>query len=168
MQRRIPVKKALLIRPAHTVGNVLGVVEWNQRELWKRCYEKVNLSKVVFFAENIIGEQFGVKGKKIYLFEPETGEFELVAKNIEGWADLILKEAEDRTLWPLARAWQDDNDELPDGKRLMPTIPFVTGGEYDPSNLFAAPDYERMRFGGQLATQIAGVPNGAKIKFTIS
>ncbi len=154
------ISKSLLIRPARTIGDVRGVMEWNQPELWKFCFEKIDLSNVVFFAENVIGEQFCVKKKKIYLFDPETGEFTLKAKNIEEWARLIFHQTKDNTLWPIAQRWEKENGEIPDGKRLVPYVPFIGGGEYEISNLFPAPDYERMRIGGQIATQIADLPAG--------
>ena len=69
--------------------------------LWKADYE-IDLSKAVFFAEDVFGVQFCILNDVINSFDPETGEFKVVAKSLEEWAGWILEDSKTRTGWPLA------------------------------------------------------------------
>ena len=56
----------------------------------------------LFFAEDIFGTQFCIKSNKIYTFDPETGSIEYIADHIEGWAEIIMKDYNVLTGYPLA------------------------------------------------------------------
>ena len=79
----------------------------------------------------------------------------------------ILDDYEAKTGYPLARDWQKRNGRLAQGLRLVPTIPFVAGGEYAIENLHPMNAVAGMRFRGSIAFQIKDLPEGAKIKLKI-
>ncbi len=68
-------ESALQVRPLQSEVPPLGLVEWNAPELWKGEYID-DLDSVLFFAEDIFGCQFCIRGDQICSFDPETAFFE--------------------------------------------------------------------------------------------
>lgn len=101
-------------------------------------------------------------------FFPETGTLEPMAPDLGGWAGAILNDYQLLTGHPLAREWQSLHGPIPLGKRLLPKLPFVLGGEYSVSNLYLQDAVEGMRVRGHLAVAIKDVPDGGKIKIEIA
>jgi hypothetical protein len=122
---------------------------------------------LLFFAEDIFGGQFGVKGDVIYSLDTETGELSQLAGSVEEWARKILDDHEFITGYPIAHQWQAQNGTLAAGDRLVPKQPFVLGGEYSVTNIVALEAVKGMRFRGDLAVQIRDLPDGASITFKI-
>jgi hypothetical protein len=98
-------ESALLVRPLASSKSPLRVTEWNRPTLWRNAYE-ADFGEALFFAEDILGMQFCITKNGVSSFDPETGTFEPIAKNIEEWASWILEDYRVRTGWPLAREWQ--------------------------------------------------------------
>lgn len=157
-------ESALHIFPACNEQGIMDLEKWNAPDLWKGHYEDM-ASDIVFYAEDIFGNQFGMQGREILRFEAETGLTEQVATSLEGWASLILEDYNYLTGYPLAHKWQERHGPLNAGKRLVAVRPFVLGGDFDISNLFALEAVKAMRYHGDLAVQIRDVPNGTKITF---
>lgn len=120
-----------------------------------------------FFAEDVFGGQFCIKDSKVYTFDPETGSLEYLADDIESWVQILLSDYEVLTGYPLAHQWQKQNGQLPAGKRLLPKLPFVLGGEFVLDNLYLADAVEGMRFRADIASQIKDLPDGAQIRFNL-
>jgi len=78
-----------------------------------------------------------------------------------------LRDYELHTGQRLAHAWQSQNRPLKPGERLVPKMPFVTGGEYAIQNLAAIEASRGMRFRGDLAVQIRDLPDGAQIRYSV-
>lgn len=143
-----------------------GISEWNRPALWKDDYR--GLANDIFcFAEDLFGGQFCVSDRGVCTFSPETGDIEVIGSTIEEWAAAILKDYNVLTGYPLAHAWQADNRPLKDRERLIPRIPFVTGGTFRVANMVALDSVRVMKNLGNLARQIHGLPDGAKIQFEI-
>jgi len=159
-------ESALLVRPVDCASMPLGIMQWNDPKLWKVEYE-IDLVDVLFFAEDLFGEQFCIRNNSIQSFDPETGEFSPVADSLEQWADWILQNHKSRTGWPLGHFWQLRNGELANGMRLLPKKPFVLGGEFTVENLYALSDVEGMRFRASIANQIRDCPDGTNVTFSI-
>jgi len=159
-------ESALLIRPLEYERSPVGIVRWNNPKLWKEEY-RLDLTKSIFFAEDLFGVQFCTKANCVHSFDPETGAFTQVAETLEHWARWILEDHRARTAWPLARQWQEINGPLSPGTRLLPKVPFVCGGKFSVENLYALRDVEGMRFRASLANQLIDVPDGTKIVFRI-
>ncbi len=139
---------------------------WNSQGLWRNEYPDL-INDCLFFAEDIFGGQFCIKNNLIYTFDPETGELEEIANSLEKWADRVLSDYNVLTGYPLAHQWQKKYGVLAHTNRLMPKIPFICGGEYEVDNLLSIDAISGMKSRGNLAKQIAYLPDGANIEFNI-
>lgn len=160
-------ESALLLRPLDNDQARLGVLQWNQPELWKREFT-AELDDALFFAEDIFGPQFAIHDEGICSFDPETGLFEAMATSLERWASEILSDYEFQTGYPFAHEWQMQHGPLPPGIRLLPKKLFVVGGDFTLDNLYAIEDVEGMRFRASIANQIRDLPDGTKIVFNVN
>lgn len=140
--------------------------QWNSPDLWRNHYAGL-IDDCLFFAEDIFGEQFCIKGDSIYAFDPETGDMEVIANSFESWAEEILSDYNVWTGYPLACEWQKSYGALTHQQRLMPKTPFVCGGQFELDNLLPINVVTGMRSRGNLARQIVDMPEGAQIQFNI-
>ena len=159
-------ESALHIFPSGEAKNTISLESWNSQDLWRKDYDSL-AEKGLFFAEDIFGVQFCILDNKIVTFDPETGDTELIANNLEDWAKCILDDYEFLTGFSFAHSWQQRYGAIPPGKRLIPKIPFVLGGEFEIENLYALESIKGMQFRADLARQIKNNPDGTKIKFKI-
>ena len=143
--------------------NIPGLQTWNKDTLWRNWYQGIT-DGLVFFAEDIFGGQFALKGGDVISFDPESGEMEIIANSIEGWAAEILLNYHRLTGYPLAHSWQLLNGPLARGKRLLPKIPFILGGGYEVNNLFAVDAVTAMRYRGELWAQLRDLPDGTQVR----
>jgi hypothetical protein len=90
-----------------------------------------------------------------------------LARDIEGWARAILNDYQMLTGYSLAHEWQMRHGKLPVGKRLLPKMPFVSGGDFSIDNLYLSDAVEGMQFRAALAKQIRDMPDGTQISFKI-
>jgi hypothetical protein len=140
--------------------------EWNAPDGWRTAFGGM-ADGFLFFAEGVLGGQFAIRADEVFSFDPETGQHELLASSIEGWADRLLVDYALLSGFPLARRWQRAHGPLAPGMRLVPRIPFVLGGEFDVSNVYALDAAEGMRVRGELAVQIRDLADGAKVQYRI-
>lgn len=160
------LESALHVFPARSSQHELGISDWNENALWRSRYNGL-ADGCLFFAEDVFGGQFCIKGNRIYTFDPELGSLEYLADTIEQWAQTLLRDYEFLTGYPLAHQWQKQNGQLPVGKRLVPKTPFVLGGEFTLDNLHLIDAVEGMRLRADLAVQIKDLPDGAQIRFSV-
>jgi len=159
-------ESALHVLPACQEMGVMDLEKWNERDLWIKHYDDMALG-TLFFAEGICGDQFGIRGREIVRFEAETGLTEPIASSLGQWASLILKDYNYQTGYPLAHKWRQIHGPIRRGERLVAIRPFVLGGDFEVSNLFALDAVKAMRYHGDFALRIRDVPNGAKIIFEV-
>jgi hypothetical protein len=159
-------ESALHVFPSSSVNGTIGLDRWNAEGLWRASYGDM-ASGCLFFAEDVFGGQFCIKGNQVYSFDPETGGLEAIANSLEAWAKAVIVDYEVMTGYPLAHAWQEKNGPLPQGKRLVPKVPFVVGGKYELGNLYLMEAARSMQLRGELANQIKDLPDGAQIQFQI-
>jgi hypothetical protein len=157
---------ALLVRSFDYEASPLGILQWNNEALWMSEY-KTNLGGVVFFAEDIFGMQFCIRNDAVNSFDPETGEFKIIALNLEDWSRWIWEDTKTRTGWPMAHFWQLKQGLLKPGMRLLPKVPFVLGGQFSIENLYEFNDVEGMRFRASIANQLRDCPDGSKVVLNI-
>src|SRR5262249_34565273 len=69
-------------------------------DYWHRC------EGFFFFAADVFGGLFAIKGDAIVRFDPEPGVDEPMADTLEVWAAAILADHRVEIGWPLARDWQ--------------------------------------------------------------
>lgn len=136
---------------------------WNEKALWRGWYQE-KVDGFLFFAEDVFGGQFAIRGEEIVSFDPESGETETLGANLEEWAAQVLLNYRRLTGYPLAQAWQVVNGPIPKGRRLLPKIPFILGGQYHEANLFAVDAVKGMRYRGELWQQLRDLPDGAQVR----
>lgn len=158
---------ALHLFPSHSCGDVMGLDVWNSGGLWRNEYLGM-ADGCLFFAEDIFGGQFCIKGKDICTFDPETGAMDVLANNMEGWAEAVVSDYNVLTGYPLAHAWQRQKGVLPANMRLIPKIPFIAGGEFTVENLHAIEAVKGMHLRANIAKHIKNAPNGASVKLTLT
>lgn len=145
----------------------IDLESWNAGSLWRGGYGR-ELDDTIFFAEDLFGEQFGLDaGGRIVRFKPETGEIQPHSDNVDEWARRILDGPEFETGFHFARQWTERNGPIASGRRLLPAMPFMLGGEFSLENLFDGDAAEGMRFRADLALQARGVPDGASVRLVI-
>lgn len=158
-------ESALHVFPDRRSASELGLVSWNEPSLWRVTYGDLS-SGYLFFAEDVFGGQFSVARGGVYAWDPETGEAEFMARDVETWADVILG---DYPLWtghPVARAWQRLHGSLRAGERLVPIVSFILGGEYEPENVRSINAVKAMRIRAGYAARLRDIPDGAQVRIS--
>jgi hypothetical protein len=143
-----------------------SLVEWNSDSLWRGDFGDLTAG-LMFFAENVLQDQFCLSGSGVLRFNAETGGTDFIADSLENWAGVILRDYDRQTGWTLANKWQSENGPLPRGKRLMPKSPFFLGGAYTMENLWAGDAAEGMRFKADVAMQTRNMPDGTQVRLVI-
>ena|SRR6185295_6037268 len=159
-------QKALHVFPSSCPTASMDLERWNASVLWLGEYGEVT-SRCLFFAEDLFGVQFAIQDGVVYRFDPEVGVLDPFAKNVESWAGRLVQDPEFETGYPLLLEWEKVNGRLPEGKRLLPKMPFVLGGEYSVENLYAADAVEGMKVRADIWRQIKNLPDGAQIRLKI-
>lgn len=160
-------ESALHVYPLGARSGGLNLLDWNDPHNWRSEYGDLIEVPVLFFAQDVFGNQFGISNKGIILFYSEFAETELVGENLDEWGDALISDWRGFTGYELAHEWQIQNRPLAEGERLIPKVPFVVGGKYELSNLYAGRAVEAMRFRGSLARQLSRVPDGTPISLKI-
>jgi len=160
-------ESSLHVFPLGKKDGVFDLQSWNSEALWRTSYGDL-ARNAFFFAEDVFGGQFCFKQDKIHLFEPETGETQFFANELGEWAGKIVDNYCLYTGFPLAHEWQKQHGALRPGKRLLPKTPFVLQGAYTVENLYAADCVEGMRFRGDIALQLRGLPDGSKVRLKVT
>jgi hypothetical protein len=158
-------ESALHVFPSRT-SDRMSIELWNDPDLWRQEYADL-AEGLVFFAEDVFGGQFVLSDAGVGAFDPETGDITPIGSDLVTWATALLGDHEVLTGYPLGHEWQRRNGPLPEGQRLLPKIPFVTGGAFEIDNLYAADAVEGMKARGNLAMQMRDLPDGAKITYRI-
>lgn len=160
-------ESALHLYPFETVGDNIGLLDWNEHALWISAYEGL-ASDGVYFAEDLFGSQFCIKHDGIYLFDPEVATSEKIAGSINEWCDAILKDYDFLTGYSLAHAWQKNNGKISIGYRLIPKIPFVLGGKFDIDNLYMEKSHIALKARANIALKIKNLPDGSSVDIKLS
>lgn len=157
-------ESALHVFPAGPVpADRMSAQRWNDNNCWRDGYGEL-AQGLFFFAEDVFGGQFALRGSEVVSFEPETASIDVLAPSLEAWADRLLEDYPLLTGFPLAHQWQQRHGQLPAGIRLLPKRPFVLGGEFTIENLYAMDAVSGMRLRGEVATQIRHLPDGTKLR----
>lgn len=158
--------RALRVFPAVLPADLLSLNRWNAPWLWRHTYGAL-AKDLLFFADDIFGGQFCIKQSKVFSFDPETGELEWLADDLDGWAARVLAETDYVTGRPIALEWQENFGVLDAAQRLIPTLLFMFGGEYSIANLTAKDAVTGMLIRGPIAKKTQHLPDGAKLRFVI-
>ncbi|MCX4247029.1 hypothetical protein [Paraliomyxa miuraensis] len=112
---------ALTVRPSVTVASVRGVEDWNQLTLWRTPYR--GSTEILFFADTVLGLQFGLHKDSVVAFDPASGQTEHVAFGLERWAAYVLEDSMSVLGSEVLAEWVAEHGSLPTGKRLQPRLP---------------------------------------------
>lgn len=159
-------ESALHVFPACRSGRHMTVRQWNSPDLWLAEYADL-AEGAFFFAEDAFGNQFCIHDGRVCSFDAETGELSELADDVELWAGRVLEERNILTGYPLLHEWQKRNGAMPVGRRLMPKIPFVLGGDYSLTNLYSLGAISAMKSRGNLARQLKDFPDGTRVEFRV-
>jgi len=161
-------ESSLHVFPSLGVGVRLSLEWWNTPDLWRDSYGPM-AEGLLFFAEDALGGQFAIEdGAGVCTLDPETGQREFMAASMGEWLSLLLSDFEPVTAYRLAAEWQRRHGSIPPGRRLVPRTPFVLGGAFEPENLACIDQVEGMRLRGALALQIRDLPDGTRVRYSIS
>ena len=159
-------ESALHVFPTECYPQAIDIEFWNYSNNWKDKYDAL-LNQILFFAEDVFGEQFGISGDQIIRFIPETGETVPFSGSLEEWAAKILDDFAFETGYDLATKWQKLNGLIPFGTRLLPVRPFFLGGKFEIDNLYAVEAFEGMKFRADIWRQTKDLPDGSEIELRI-
>jgi hypothetical protein len=148
--------------------NELTVFAWNEPARWRFEYGDLVPAEAFFFAEDVFGNQFCVLDGAIQTFDAETGATERIAADLDGWAEVILADPDGLTGSGTASEWRTRNGPIPRGRRLIPKMLFILGGDASLENLYAGDAVEAMRMRGDVARQIKDLPDGTAIELKVT
>jgi hypothetical protein len=155
-------ESALLVLPSVGTRFEPGLGDWNRLDGWRLHYGAIP-ADTVFFASDALLCQFGIRPCGVVRFDPESGELTDHSSSLEAWAAAVLEDYNFQTAWSICREWQVIHGALPRGYRLLPKVPFVLGGQYDSTNLVAAPMTLAIEHLSRLFLQIGHVPDGTHV-----
>ena len=159
-------ESALHVIPSQCDDPIMTIEMWNAKGTWKNEFS-CDLKEITFFAEDVFGMQFGIKENSIIKFDPETCEIDHFSETLDEWASKLLAEYDYETGYQLAHDWQKLNGPIPTGKRLLPKIPFVLGGQFKLSNLYLIDAVKGMHSRADLSRQIKDLPDGTNVEINI-
>jgi hypothetical protein len=159
-------ESAFHVFPVGLADGIVDLNTWNRPSTWRNMYGGL-ANGYLFFAEDIFGDQFCLKQDGVGRFDAETGAVTHLCEGLDSWAELVLREFELYTGYRLAHEWQVRNRPLRTNERLVPKMPFITGGRYVTDNLAAVDSLQGMRFRGELAVQIRDLPDGTPIRYKV-
>jgi hypothetical protein len=119
------------------------------------------------FAQNLFGDQFILRGGKVFKLDSYADQLEEVAG---GLVDFFAKVQQDPiallSLGHLAQ-FEATGETLRPGELLMEWPPFVVEGSEKGVSLRRIPASERLEFLADIARQLRGVADGTKVEFKI-
>lgn len=133
------------------------------RGAWREAYGP-KLEGVTFFAEDVFGNAFCMRGGDAFSFDPETAKLEKVGAGFGGWANYVVGDLAYATGGGVAKAFAAANGPIPWDSRLSPIKPFVMGGEYALANLRLLAWDKSLQLRSEIYRQIKDLPEGAKVE----
>lgn len=120
-----------------------------------------------FFGQDVLGNQFAFSDKGVVMFNLETADIEVLAKDFDNWIQVVFGDLDYLTGRNLLKEWSKNN-RLGYDQRLCAKKPFLVGGEYNTENLYAQffPTY--LSSNANIAKQVHDLPDGAKIVIRIT
>ena len=122
-------------------------------------------------AENVLADQFvQLADGTVQKVSLESGEFEPVCEKLEQ-LKAVLTEGPDANYFlatPLRIDWEKAGGRaLAATERLVPTTPFIGGGEFAASNLHVAPRDEAIGYLNDFHAQTKNLPDGATVQLKV-
>jgi hypothetical protein len=125
---------------------------------WRKAYGPM-LNDICFFAEDLFGHLFGMRGPEAIVFDPESGNLDTLAEGFAGWLTFIEEDTDYATGQSLAQAWSEEKGVIPFDSRLAPKTPFVLGGEFEIENLRPLAWRENQAFMAEVYEKVKDLPD---------
>lgn len=142
--------------------------EWNEQKGWRSAYKELIKENLVFFAEDVFGNQFAFDDGNILYFDVENGRVKPFAKSFSEWLSIILEDPVDTLQLMLYKSWLGKGERLDPSEHLCPVYPFVVNADPSLQELYRVKSMEDMRYKGNFAYQIKDIPDGAPIKIRVT
>ncbi len=141
---------------------------WNDPATWRATYGTAT-DGYVFFAEDAFGDQYAYSGRggEVVRFEAELGRFATAAPHFMAWIDALLLNPGAVLPVDVLAGEAAQGRRLQPGSHLFAYPPLFSVEARDGVSIGHVDAVEAMRFRGELARQIAGLPTGTQIKIEI-
>jgi hypothetical protein len=120
---------------------------------------------LLFFGEEIFGNQYAFADDGIYFFHIDDGSFEKLADSFSDWMNIVYDDLDYYTGRTITREWSGKIHPLPLDCLLCPKTPFITGGAYELDNLHVLPWEKCIDYNSNIAKQVRNLPQGTEISF---
>ena len=119
------------------------------------------------FAQDLFGVLFTWHADGVHRFDPETGDAERLADDLEGWAAAVLVQPEELVGSAFAFDWQERHGALRPAERLVPLLPWALDGGWEDENLEPRDTLLALRERAALARAISALPDGAEVDWPL-
>jgi hypothetical protein len=142
--------------------------EWNEQNGWRSAYKELINERLIFFAEDVFGNQFAFDDGRVVYFDVENGRASPFAKSFSEWLSITLEDPVDTLQLMLYRNWLGKGQRLEPSEHLCPVYPFIVKGNPPLEEIYPVKSMEDMMYKGNFAYQIKDVPDGAQIKIRVT
>jgi hypothetical protein len=149
-------------------GKLSSLQEWNEQNGWRSAYKELVKAELVFFAEDVFGNQFAFDHGSIVYFDAENGRATPFASSFSEWLSIILEDPVDTLQLMLYKSWRSKGERLEPSEHLCPIYSFIVKADPPLKELHRVKGREAMRYKGNFAYQIKDVPDGAPIKIRVT
>jgi Protein of unknown function DUF2625/SMI1 / KNR4 family (SUKH-1) len=149
-------------------GKLPTLQEWNEQKGWRSAYKELVKGTLVFFAEDVFGNQFAFDDGSVVYFDVEKGRATPFANSFSEWLSIVLEDPVDTLQLMLYRSWRDKGEGLEPSEHLCPVYPFIVKADPPLKELYRVNGMEDMAYKGNFAYQIKDVPDGAPIKMRVT
>ena len=158
---------ALYVRNNFSTSVFHSIGDWNEYSLWKKFFPEDKLKEVYFFADNILSYQYGIYDEKVVMLNPEDSSLEIVASSLDEWFSVIKSDKVTYLYSDILEEWESRNGKILLGEKLIPSIPFIIGGDYELDIFIKCTELEAMRYYSQYAKTLYKLPDGNVVKLKI-
>ena len=149
-------------------GKLPTLQEWNQQNGWRSAYKELIKKTLVFFAEDVFGNQFALDDGKVLYFDVENGRATPFGDSFLQWLSSIIEDPVDRLQLMPYKNWRGKGERLEPSEHLCPVYPFIVKADPPLHELYRVNSVEDMQYKGHFAYQIKDVPDGAQIKIKVT
>lgn len=159
----VAFEAALHVFSTDDIEDVPSLVDWNSPDGWRKLYGLEN-DPILFFAQDLFANQFGITSGKVFRLEAEWGQMTEHSVNLADWAETVLQDYDYETGWSVGRDWQLAKHPIDASMRLLAKKPIVLGGDYVSENFVAIPTVQCMQQLGLLFNEIKDKPDGTQVR----
>lgn len=149
-------------------GELATLREWNERNGWRSAYKELVKESLIFFAEDVFGNQFAFADGTVVYFDAENGRATPFASSFSEWLSIIIEDPVDTLQLMLYKSWLSKGERLDPSEHLCPIYPFIVKADPPLKELYRVKSAEDMLYKGNFAYQIKNIPDGAQIKMRVT